>query len=344
MKKFSIISIFVAAGLVLAAGSAAQEQRVQQIAGKVVPDLTGIAEDDAVTVCTILALPLEKAFITASDDGYRGKEGMVVRQTPAAGARVYSGQTVTIYLYSPVQEPRTLDDPGAWTAAVSTVDLTWNDDRPTFVLPPGRQPILVATLVNGGTGSIPANRVEWQLTLVDIAGETIYDKKDRRTLALDGGEEQVINVQNIPLETYKATDMIRLVVNPDRTVPETDYDNNIVEQKNLPDLAITGMTVDDLGSRYRFSASVQNIGTRPLQGNFSYTWTLNDEQKPSAMIAMAVGGITLTYEVVKTSIPAGLTLFPITLHVNDGLAGSRGTVWEELDYENNVLEAELELE
>ena len=343
MKKFSIIVVFLTAVLILTADGSAQEQRVLQIAGKVVPDLTGISMSDAVTVCGILKLPLQKAMITAVDERYAGREGQVVKQTPAPGAQLAKGQRVVLYIYSQVRKPHALDNPGGLTFAVSTVDLAWNDDAPRFVLPPGRQPILVATLVNDGTGAAPANTLEWQVQLLNAGGSTIYDKRDTRRLPLAGGENQVINFQNIPLSTYQETDMILLIINPDQKVKETDYGNNIVEQKNLPDLAITDIKVEGLETQYRISATVRNIGARPMQGNFSYTWTLNNEQKPSSMISLVDGSKTLVYGVNKSMIPAGRNIFPVKLHVNDGLAGT-GKIWEELEYENNVLEVELELE
>lgn len=343
MKKSLSIPFIVIFSLFLVQTTNIQAQQVLQIAQKDVPNLIGLTETEAINVLKTLKILYQKSYITAVEAEYNGKEGKVVKQSPMVGKKVSSQQKVWIYIYSPKKQTVTPIQPiEPVKLTLKNIDIKWTD-RVFFSLPENEQPILVATLTNGGRDATPRGKLEWQVQLFDEGNKKIYDKTDSRTLPLEGGKNHVVNFQYIPLNIYKNTDMIKLIANPNKKVPELDQNNNIVTRKNLPDLRITRIWVEDSGYYYKIIATINNIGARPMQGNFSFTWYLNNIQKPSDNIHLGSGPYNISYGINKDTIPQGQKKIPVKLHLNDGLGLSTKKIWEELDYDNNILEVELDL-
>lgn len=344
MKKSLSVLFTVIFSLFLVQTTNIQAQQVHQIIQKDVPNLIGLTEAEALIVLKATGISYQKAYITAVEAEYDGKEGKVVRQSPTVGKKVSSRQKVWIYIYSPMEQTtvtpiQPIIEPVEVT--FKNIDLKWTD-RAYFHVPSYDEPTLVATLTNGGRDATPRGKLEWQVQLFDEGNKKIYDKTDSLTFPLGGGKSEVVNFKYIPLNIYKNTDMIKLIANPNKKVIELNKNNNTVIQKNLPDLSITRMWIEDGDYNYRIIANINNIGARPLQGStFSFTWYFDNVQKPANKIRLDGDRCKISYGISKNRIPQDQKKILVKLHINDGL--SIGKIYEELDYDNNVLEVELEL-
>jgi len=344
MKKSLMILFMAVCSLFLVQTNSSQTPQVLQIAKKTVPNLIGLTASQAEKVCKSLKISCQKTYITGVEAKYKGKEGKVVKQSPKTGKKVTSRQNVWIYIYSPQKQTAIPIQPiKPVIVTLKDIDLKWTD-RVFFAFPtPNSLPTLVATLTNNGKDATPRGSLEWQVQLFDKEKQKIYEKTDSSRLPLEGGKNYVVNFKYIPFDAYKNTDMIKLIANPNRKIPELNRNNNTFTQKNLPDLKISRIWVEDGGHYYRIPATIMNIGTKPIPGMFSITWTLNNTRKRTLIVRMPVPGYYISDSIRKKDIPEGQKTLRVKLHINDGLGHPTKKIYKELDFDNNILEVTLDL-
>jgi hypothetical protein len=349
MKKIHVLLLVIFLSLFLAHGSAIEAQttskQIMQIATNIVPDLLGKTVAEAEKILKEKEILYQKSFLTAVHSQYRGQEGKIVKQSPQAGEAVAKQVKIWIYVYSPqtlaVQQVQTQQHT---TLRIINCDLIW-EDRFSFMMSGSRLPAMVATIKNQGKDPTPSGiPLEYQIILLNNSGEEIYRKTASSRYPLEGGKIYALNFQSIPLADYNNTYWIQLVVDPANKIRESNESNNSVKRRNLSDLAVRRIWIDDSGSKYQIKASVPNIGTRPLPRDFSVTWYFDGEKKPPFLGSLdQLYGCDFSYELNKSRFPADKKSLSVKLHVNDPEAYPLIQPMEELRMDNNILELTLAL-
>ena len=318
-----------------------QSQEVLRIALKRVPDVAGLSEKRGLQILDSLGIGYQKIYITARTAQYEGKKGTIVKQYPEAGSNVSSRQKVSVYVYSPVLKPVTpVTARTPAKVSIPDIDLQWKG-RFFFKKMETLKYVLVATLANRGRHALPGRRAAIQVQLSDADNHIIYDSTEELPLVPANGVYPV-NLSPVPRDVFNNTALITLTVNPDKAIAETVYDNNTLSERNLPDLRISRIWLEHDGDKYTVKASVSNVGPRPMPGSFSMTWTINDKEITPLIYRVGQGPEIFLVSLNESQVPEDMKTIAVRFHVNDGRA-TGGRIVEELGYENNVMEAELDI-
>jgi hypothetical protein len=347
MRKKSIILFLVLFGMILTQSSTLKAQatskKIVQIAKTTVPDLIGKTLAEAEKILREKGILYQKSFITAVHSQYRDHKGKIVRQSPKAGEKVAKRVKIWIYVYSPkTQAVHQVQTQQHIAIRIINIDLIWKD-RFSFQMPGNSLPIMVATIKNQGKDPTPSGvPLEYQIFLFNNSGKEIYRKAAQSRYPLEGGKTRPINFQDIPFADYKSTYWIQLVVDPANKIKETNEKNNSVKMRNLPDLAIQRIWIEDAGSKYKIKAIVSNVGPRLLPRNFSVTWYFDGEKKPPFLGKLGQSyGCDFSCSFNKSSFPTDKKSLVVKLHVNDPSAYPLIQPMKELRMDNNILEVTL---